>query len=132
MVEQDGLERLLRDAVVALSLTAQQQCQVTEPGCVSCELLNDFDHACSSYMHSCSARLTAQQTEILQRINQTMDTMTEEDYVCFESSVLHRPVWAELRHLARHALPLFGWQSHLLSPHQEIEPGVWKRPDDES
>jgi hypothetical protein len=36
---------LLREALAVLSLSADEQIRVNGPGCIACDLLNDFDHA---------------------------------------------------------------------------------------
>ena len=128
-VDKNNIERLLRDAVVSLSLPASEQCRVTAPGCVACELLNDFDHACKCYARSCLDRLFPERSQVLADIDNAMALMSEPDYVCFEASVLNRPVWGTLRDLAAQAMLLFDWQDHVVSPHQKTESGVWQRPD---
>ena len=40
---------------------------------------------------------------------------------------LRRPVWQRLRELAPDALRVFGWESTVVEPFVEIEPGVWRR-----
>jgi hypothetical protein len=124
----NSIERLLRDAVVALSLPAAEQCRVTLPGCVSCELLNDFDHAYTCYRQSLAERLTPDRADVLAKIDKTMNLMSPSDCVCYDTTVLDRPAWAGLRHLALEAVMLFGWQDYSLNPYLESEPGVWKRP----
>lgn len=127
-VDTDFIEGLLRDAVVSLSLPAAEQCRVTAPGCVACELLNDFDHAYKCFSQSCVDRLTPKRSQLLGEIDRTMDSMSDPDFVCFDPSVLDRPVWATLRDLAAQAVALFGWQDHVVSPYTEIAPGIWRRP----
>lgn len=126
--DADNIERLLRDAVVALSLPAAEQARVTMPGCVSCELLNDFDHAYQCYIQSGRSRSTSERAKVLNAINDTMKLMSDADYVCYDTSVLNRPLWGNLRQLASEAVRLFGWQDYSLSPYIEIEPSVWQRP----
>ncbi len=121
------LFELLRDALVALSLSPGEQVRVTVPGCVSCDLLMDFSHACGCITESCTSELTAEQAEILTAICSAIEDLAEDDCVCFDSTVLSRPQWCVIRTQALTALPLFGWQHHSLTPYRETEPGVWRR-----
>jgi len=127
-VDTDTIESLLRDAVVSLSLPAAEQCRVTAPGCAACELLNDFDHAYKCFSQSCVDRLTPERSQLLAEIDGTTESMSDPDFVCFDPSVLDRPVWAALRDLAARAVVLFGWQDHVVSPYKEIAPGILHRP----
>lgn len=121
-------ERLLREALAALALPPGEQGRVTEPGCVTCELLEDFDHARLVALGQASDILSEEQRLLLDRINILMEGMQQADFECFNSAVLLRPVWQQLRELAAEALCQFGWEGTTIHPFVESELGVWRRP----
>jgi hypothetical protein len=116
-------QRLLRDALAALALPPDEQIRVNGPGCVACELLNDFDHARIVAIGN-APDLCDEQRGLLDRIDATMRAMEQADFECFNSEVVRRPVWQELRELAAEALRMFGWESVVVRPFEELEPGV--------
>jgi hypothetical protein len=120
----DNLRRLLRDALVVLSLPPDQQILVNGPGCIACDLLNDFDHA----RKCCYDIVTVEQRRLLDEIDETIQAMEGPDYECWNSDVVLRPAWERLRQQSRQALRAFGWENASVAPFREVEPGVWSRP----
>lgn len=120
-------ERLLRDALTALSLPPTEQCRVTEPGCVGCELVEDFAHAYHCVTDGGSPHLNRKQKAVLADLDATIRQLTDADCVCFDPTILSRPVWNDIRKLARVALLSFDWIDHTIQPYTETEEGVWRR-----
>jgi hypothetical protein len=118
---------LLCEALVILALPADKQVRANGPGCISCDLLNDFDHALNVTVGN-NPRLSDKQRHILSAIENVMDSMQGPDFECFNNEVLGRPVWQRLRELAADALKCFGWEGTEVEPLAEIQPGVWRRP----
>jgi hypothetical protein len=116
----------LRDALVALSLPRAEQIRSIGPGCVACELLDDFDWAAGLCRTSCD--LSVDQSAGLDAIDSVINQMDEADCGCFDHDVLERAAWERLRGLARGALDVFGWSGASLEPFREVAPGVWRRP----
>ena len=127
MSEDEPWQRLLRDALAALTLSPGEQVRVNGPGCVACDLLNDFDHARTVALGNAPG-LSENQRRLLDRIDATMHAMQQPDFECFNNDVLRRPVWQQLRELAAEALRVFGWQSVILQACVEVRPRVWHRP----
>lgn len=123
-------QRLLREALAVLALPRDEQIRVNGPGpgCLACDLLNDFDHARAVALENDAAILSEEQRNLLERISAVMDTMESSDFECFNKDVVQRPVWQDLRVLAASALQSFGWETTAVGPFVEIEPGVWQRP----
>jgi hypothetical protein len=119
-------EKLLREALTILALPADEQVRVNGPGCVTCDLLEDFDHA-RRVATGNEAELSDDQRRSLEAINAVMRSMEKPDFECFNNEVLRRPVWEGLRKLAADALRLFGWEGTVVEPFVEVEPGVWRR-----
>jgi hypothetical protein len=127
MLEEVPWQRLLRDALAVLALPAEQQVNVNGPGCVACDMLNDFDHARIVAIGNAPA-LCAEQRSLIDLIDATMKGMKQPDFECLNNEVVRRPVWQRLRELAAEALRAFGWGNVRVRPFMEVEPGVWKRP----
>jgi hypothetical protein len=127
MSEEIAWQRLLRDALAVLALSPDEQIRANGPGCVACDLLNDFDIARMAAIGNAPS-LSQGQRQSLDQIDATMRTMEELDFVCFDNKVLHRPVWQQLRELAADALWTFGWEEVTVQPFVEVQKGVWKRP----
>jgi hypothetical protein len=125
-VDNASWERLLREALAVLSLSAAEQIRVNGPGCIACDLLNDFDHA--REVATGNAPLSEGQVRILHAMDAVIRSMKESDIECFDHNILHRPVWTQLRQLAADALREFGWEGTVFKPFIEREPGVWQRP----
>lgn len=134
MAESELWQRLLRDALTVLALPPDEQARVNGPGpgCVACDLLNDFDHARKAALDIAAAILTDEQRRLLDRIETIMQTMQKPDFECFNNDVVRRPVWQELREVAAESLRTFGWGTAGVSPYMEVEPGVWRRPPNDT
>ena len=118
---------LLSEALAILALAANEQVRVNAPGCVACDLLNDFDQARKVAVES-KAILSNGQRRILEAIDNVILSMEGQDLECCNNEVLRRPAWEQLRELAAEGLRLFGWQSTVVEPFTEVQPGVWRRP----
>ena len=120
-------ERLLREALAILALPADEQLRANGPGCVACDLLEEFDHA-RIVATGNEAGLSDDQRRSMEAIDTVMRSMEKPDFECFNNEVLRRPVWERLRMLAADALRLFGWEGAVVGPCVEVERGVWRRP----
>ncbi|MCI0494598.1 hypothetical protein L0Z72_06290 [candidate division KSB1 bacterium] len=118
--------QILRESLTILAMPAEKQIKYNGPGCVSCDLLNDYDNAFSATISN--IELSTSQKEILCKIDRTMNEMSEDDYECFNNKVLYRQAWNNLRSLAEHALSEFQWELKEFNEAQEVEPGLWRRP----
>lgn len=125
--DDEPWERLLRDALAVLSLPPDEQVRVNGPGCVACDLLNDFDHARTVAIGNAPV-LSEDQQALLDRIDAAMRGMQQPDVECFINEVVRRPVWQQLRELAADAMQAFGWERVVLRPFIEVQPGVWHKP----
>jgi hypothetical protein len=129
--EDEPWQRLLRDALGVLALPLDEQIRANGPGCIACDLLNDFDDARKVAIGN-APDLSEEQRDLLDRIDATMRAMEQADFECFNSEVVRRPLWQELRELAADALRAFGWESVVVRPFVEVQPGVWHRPPSEA
>lgn len=126
-VDKNRIRQLLQDALIALSLPADEQIRVTHPGCVSCELIENFTHGYQCFCQSCADELSDDTAALLTQIDDTIESLADDDCTCFDNTVMNRPKWAELRRLATRAIDAMGWAGFALKPYSEIEPGVWQR-----
>ena len=122
---------LLREALAMLAMPAAEQARLNGPGCLACDLMEDFDHARRVAL-SDTTGLTADQRTLLDRIGGAFEAMEPADFTCFDNSVVERPAWAAVRVTATDALREFGWENTTVAPFEEVEPGVWRRPPAEA
>jgi hypothetical protein len=125
--EDEAWQSLLRDALAVLALAPEEQVHVNGPGCVACDLLENFDHGRTLALANPS-RLSKEQRELVDRIDSAIQGMEKGDVECGNDDIVRRPVWQQLRQLAAEALRSFGWQGVAVAPFQEVQPGVWQRP----
>lgn len=128
--EHEVWKQLLCNALAALAAPAEEQVRAFGPGCVPCELSEDFVHARLVTIDN-AQDLSAEQRALLDTIDATLETLQPDDYECFNNEVVRRQVWQQLRDLAMSALRAFGWEKAKLLPATEIEPGVWIGPTTE-
>jgi hypothetical protein len=124
---QETWQRLLRDVLAMLALLPEEQVRVKGPGCVSCDLLEGFEHARTMTLADASD-LPDEQRRVLHEMHITLQEMQSPNVECFNNEALHRPVRQQLRDLAADALRVFGWDGVAMRPYEEVQPGVWVRP----
>jgi hypothetical protein len=117
---------LLRDALAALASPPEEQVRANGPGCIACDLLEDFDHG--RLVALGNGELTDTQCVALGGLDAAIRSMQPPDLECFNSEVIRRPAWQSLRDLAAGALREFGWEGAKTQVAIEIRPGVWHRP----
>jgi hypothetical protein len=125
VTECEPWRALLCQALAVLALPADEQIRLNGPGCVGCDLLNDFDHARS--VAGDEAKLSDDQRRALETIDKIIRSMDEPDRECMNNEVLRRPVWMRLRESAVEALRVFSWEGTVVEPFVEVQPGVWHR-----
>jgi hypothetical protein len=119
---------LLKDALVMLSLPPAEQRRLNGPGCLTCDMFEDYQQALSVTQHDGAIQFTPAQSRVLQEIGHALNALAKEDCECFASEAVCRPAWQAIREIAFAALPLFGWQGATIRPFSERSPGVWTRP----
>lgn len=124
--EDELWQRLLHEVLAVLALPPDEQVRVNGPGCVTCDLLENFDHA-HTFAIGNALHLSEGQHILLDRINDAMRLMEPLDFECFKNDVLRRPLWQQLRALAAEALRAFGWERIKIEPFVEIQPGIFQR-----
>jgi len=127
MVEEQPWQRLFRDSLAALALPPDDQVRVNGPGCVTCDLSEDFYHAHAVAVAGAPG-LSDDQRELLDRIDAALRSRQPVDEERFNPGAIRRPVWQQLRELAAEALLSFGWERVVVWPFVEVQPGVWHRP----
>ncbi len=124
-----GLQNgLLKDALVMLALPAEEQQRLNAPGCLTCDLYEDFQTAWRAAQNDAGMRLTPEQQAALQQISQALDALAPEDCDCLSPGAERGPGWQALRQQAAAALPCFGWQHATVRPFTQTSHGVWTRP----
>jgi hypothetical protein len=117
---------LLRESLSILAMPAIEQCRLNSPGCITCELFEDFKNARMCAVGS--GELTAVQRLSLDRIEADFRDMPPSDCECRVDEVLHRESWERIRMLATDSLATFGWKIADVRSIVEVSPGVLVRP----
>jgi hypothetical protein len=115
----------LIDALTALSLPQDEQVRVTEPGCVPCDLCDDFELALRLSREASDPWAT--RNEALQAVEAAVTVAGSEPYECFDNTVLARPAWQVVRRCAQDALRALGSSEATIESYVEVAPGVWHR-----
>jgi hypothetical protein len=117
---------LLREALAVLALPADEQIRINGPGCVICDLFEEFNHG-RSVASEYGATLSEEQRRILYAIDAVLRSMPKADYECGNEDAI-RPLWQRVRELAAEAQRMFGWEGTVVEPFTEIRPRIWQRP----
>lgn len=113
-------------ALILLSLPKDEQIQKLSPGCITCELYNEYDSFLESYINN--KELLENQKDKLLHIKNYMDSMDNDKYFeCFNNSVLDSKEWEHVRELAKQAIDLLGIEEIKIPDFEETEPGIFKR-----
>ena len=123
-----GLEHNLRQALQALALPPAAQVRVLSPGCVTCDLYEDYQVAHRYYLAADDIHPTPEQVESLTALSRILEEVPEEAWICFENACLHHPGWERVREAAQRALEAFAWPLEAPPEFEEDERGVWRRP----
>ncbi|MCG8587380.1 MAG: hypothetical protein MI757_21960 [Pirellulales bacterium] len=123
-----GIEREFRFSLRALAAEPAVQVSAMSPGCVTCELYEDFVGYLGPYLDRAGNKLTASQREKIQAIVDALEGIADKDHECFDNETLATNSWREVRSIARMALDAMGWQREPAPRFKETEPGIWRRP----
>jgi hypothetical protein len=124
----DAILKTFKGTLQALALPPAEQVRVTMPGCVTCDLYEDFTLYHRLFLGESGETLTPAQQEALARVVETLEAVPPEAQECFEASMLEHQAWADVRGVAQAALKELGWAAEAPSEFQQVKPGVWHRP----
>jgi hypothetical protein len=125
-----GVTRNLKESLQALALLPAEQIRVTQPGCVTCELYEDFHLNYHAYVGMLDAELSENQRGLLHAVVKNLENIPDEAFECYNNNCLEHPAWAEVRSSATAALSGLGWMVEAPAEYREVERDVWKRPQD--
>ena len=125
---RQGIKREFRYALQVLAANSPDQIRVLSPGCIACELLDDYDLELRQYREVFRDSFTRRRIEAIERLDRAIDVIPESDHECFNNDVLTRPAWDEVRTTAKETLAAFGWPEGLPPDYTETAPGIWRRP----
>ena len=124
---RDGIEREFRYAIQALAADPDAQIATLSPGCVTCELYEDFAGYYQAYLDAFANDLIEPQRAQIIALHDALEAMPDADCECGNVDLLNRESWSRVRKMARAALESLGWPLQPPPAFHEIEPGVWKR-----
>ena len=123
-MDKELLHKNLIVCILALASDKQSQISYTTPGCVVCDLIEDFE----TYGKRCfeTANYSTEECELIGELNLLIDQLIELGYECFDTDVLDSMLWNEIRAKASSALSKFGYRIIPLPQSIETQLGVWK------
>lgn len=124
---ESGPTKLLRDAVVMLSLSPEDQQRRNGPGCLTCDLSGDFELGWRLVREG-QISVSEEQNRALEAIQAALNRVPDADWECFSPATVSSAAWQVVREAANAALPRFGWQGASVDPFTEVSAGGWKRP----
>ena len=116
------------EALQVLGLPSAEQIRVTEPGCVTCELYDDFVFNHELFVEAFANELSDSQKEKLAYVLKKLEAIPDEGFVCFDMTALNQPGWDTVRVAASEALREMHWPEKAPEPYKETKDGVWQRP----
>lgn len=122
-----GFRRNLLESLQALALPADEQVRVLQPGCITCELYNDFVSDLDLYRECCAHVLTEQQWVALDQVVESLEAIPDEAFECFNNACLQHDGWGEARIVAQRALHELDWPLDAPPAYRETQPGIWRR-----
>jgi hypothetical protein len=120
--------KLLCDALLLLSLPEADQRRLSGPGCLSCDIYEDYRSAWETAMRDTTQHFSSEQHRSLGAIYEALGALTETDCECVTPDATRLPSWEAIREQARLTLPLMGWRDATVQPFTESSPGIWRRP----
>src|ERR1700749_4063587 len=122
-MDKELLHKNLIVCILALASDKQSQISYSTPGCVVCDLTEDFE----TYGKRCfdSANYSIEQSELIGELNHLIDQFIELGYECFDTDVLDSEQWNEIRAKALYTLSGFGYSIMPLPQNVETRPGTW-------
>jgi hypothetical protein len=125
--EREVAERELRISLQALALPAPEQVRVTKPGCVTCELSQDFAHWSEEYLAHFARTVSSTQRSALQAVAVALEAVPTSDLRCNNDALLQRPSWQQVRFAAQRALSALGWLLEAPPAYVRLSHDVWQR-----
>ncbi|GED14595.1 hypothetical protein AM501_06145 [Aneurinibacillus migulanus] len=127
MAETDCIKKEFMYALFALSLTKDKQIQYNSPGCISCDLIEDFLLYSRLYEEKMQGKLNH---DVLNAINSVREGIDELDmHDCFDNDDLDKAEWESVREISKKALIILGINNMDLPAYVEIGNGVWVKED---
>jgi hypothetical protein len=116
-----------QEALHALALPAHAQVQVTEPGDVPTELIEDYWLWSRLYLETGPTALSWDACRAIHQLATMLHALPEDVYAETNFAAMCHPAWEPIREHATALLALLGWPRTPLQPYREGEPGVWRR-----
>jgi hypothetical protein len=120
-------EREFRISLQALALPAPEQVRVTKPGCVTCELYQDFQHWSEEYLTHFAGVVSPTQRSAIQAVSGALDAIPPSDRTCNNDALLQRLSWQHVRFAAQRALSTLAWPLDAPAPYVRLSHDVWQR-----
>lgn len=118
---------LVQESIADLALQASEQIRVTQPGCVTCELLEGFRHAIHCYQMLKVEEQEPRVIEGLSELEQRLEGMDLANFECGNYSVLDGEQWTAVRTYASQLIAQFQWHQKTVVEYHEVQPRVWCR-----
>lgn len=122
-MDKELLHKNLIVCILALASDKQSQIDYTIPGCVVCDLIEDFE----TYGKRCfnKSDYSIEQSNFVDELTELIDQLVETGYECFDTHILDTLLWNHIRNKASDALKSFGYSLIPLPQNIQTQSGVW-------
>lgn len=123
--KKEGVRRSFMTALIALTRPAEEQVRESWPGCVECELYEDF----VLYLRVFREWWTVpdEKDAALDAVMRAVDDAVEQNHDCSDITLVERPAWDTVRAEAEAALRVLGWEGIEMTHFEWVQPSVLHR-----
>ena len=121
---RQGIKREFRYALPGLAASAPDQIRVLSPGCIACELLDDYNLELRQYREVFRDSFTRRRVAAIARLDRAIDVIPESDHECFNNDILTHPAWDGVRATTTETPAAFGWPEGPPPDYTETAPGI--------
>ena len=125
-----NVQRVFKEALQALSISAEAQVQCTEPGDVPEELINDYHFIYDTFLNRFQETLSPATVEHIKELDKALDALP--DSVFQETNLLsmQQPEWESIRAKAQRTLKALDWAIEAPPSYVHEGEGVYRRNGD--
>lgn len=140
--QDEYLERQFKKSILTFAADPLEQVISEIPGCITCDMAEEFDSYRTLYFVEQWSRFTTEQVDIINQIDHILSEYSGEAFQClfFQSvdeidmsmisEVLGSEEWVTVRKLARRFIRSMKWESENLGRYVHQGNNIWKKTDD--
>jgi len=124
MIVEDKALKLLYLSIIALSASNEDQINFTKPGCIYCDLINDFDNCLNNWVSG--YQFSDIKKNALNNIEKAVESFIEQKYPCYDAIYQNTLEWENIRTKSKEAMLVFKIKNIKLPVSIKNENDVWK------